>query len=72
MIHSRRPVVHAEASRHGPGHVRVGGVFAAGGVRHGSTPRVASGVSEGAMAVKFVHTYLTEPAQTEESLDQPS
>lgn len=34
------------------------GVFAAGDVRLGSIPRVASAVGEGAMAVKFVHEYL--------------
>src|SRR5690606_22356844 len=31
------------------------GVFAAGDVRSGSVPRVASAVGEGSMAVKFVH-----------------
>lgn len=35
------------------------GIFAAGDVRLGSTKRVASAVSEGAMAVQFVHQYLT-------------
>jgi thioredoxin reductase (NADPH) len=34
------------------------GVFAAGDVRHGSIPRVASAVGEGAMAVKLVHEFL--------------
>lgn len=34
------------------------GVFAAGDVRSGSTPRVASAVGEGAMAVRMVHEYL--------------
>lgn len=38
------------------------GVFAAGDVRHGSIPRVAAAVAEGAMAVKFVHEYLAELA----------
>jgi thioredoxin reductase (NADPH) len=35
------------------------GVFAAGDVRLGSIKRVASAVGEGAMAVKFVHEYLS-------------
>jgi thioredoxin reductase (NADPH) len=38
----------------------VPGVFAAGDVRHGSIKRVASAVGEGAMAVTFVHRYLTK------------
>ena len=37
----------------------VPGVFAAGDVRHGSVKRCASAVGEGAMAVTFVHCYLT-------------
>jgi len=37
----------------------VPGSFAAGDVRHGSVKRVASGVGEGAMAVTFVHRYLS-------------
>jgi thioredoxin reductase (NADPH) len=37
----------------------VPGVFAAGDVRHGSVKRCASAVGEGAMAVAFVHRYLT-------------
>jgi thioredoxin reductase (NADPH) len=36
------------------------GVFAAGDVRHGSVKRCASAVGEGAMAVTFVHLYLTK------------
>ncbi len=35
------------------------GVFAAGDVRHGSVKRCASAVGEGAMAVTFVHRYIT-------------
>jgi thioredoxin reductase (NADPH) len=35
------------------------GVFAAGDVRHGSIKRVASAVGEGAMAIAFVHRYLS-------------
>ena len=38
----------------------VPGSFAVGDVRHGSIKRVASAVGEGAMAVSFVHRYLTE------------
>ncbi|HEY3741262.1 MAG TPA: FAD-dependent oxidoreductase [Bryobacteraceae bacterium] len=38
----------------------VPGVFAAGDVRHGSVKRYASAVGEGAMAVTFVHRYLSE------------
>jgi thioredoxin reductase (NADPH) len=36
------------------------GVFAAGDVRLGSVKRVASAVGEGAMAVTFVHEYLSD------------
>jgi thioredoxin reductase (NADPH) len=35
------------------------GLFAAGDVRHGSVKRCASAVGEGAMAVAFVHRYLS-------------
>jgi hypothetical protein len=35
------------------------GVFAVGNVRHGSVKRYASAVGEGAMAVTFVHRYLS-------------
>jgi thioredoxin reductase (NADPH) len=35
------------------------GIFAAGDVRSGSIKRVASAVGEGAMAVQFVHQYLS-------------
>ena len=35
------------------------GLFAAGDVRHGSVKRYASAVGEGAMAVTFVHRYVT-------------
>jgi thioredoxin reductase (NADPH) len=35
------------------------GVFAVGDVRHGSVKRVASAVGAGAIAVQFVHQYLT-------------
>ena len=38
----------------------VPGIFAAGDVRHGSVKRVASGVGEGAVAIQFVHRYLSE------------
>lgn len=36
------------------------GVFAAGDVRLGSVKRVASGVGDGAIAIQFVHQYLTK------------
>ncbi|TNE26105.1 MAG: response regulator [Bacteroidetes bacterium] len=36
------------------------GIFAAGDVRSGAMNRVASAVGEGAMAVSFVHRYLSE------------
>lgn len=38
----------------------VPGSFAAGDVRHSAVNRVASAVGEGAMALTFVHRYLTE------------
>jgi thioredoxin reductase (NADPH) len=38
----------------------VPGIFAAGDVRSGAMNRVASAVGEGAMAVSYVHKYLTE------------
>ena len=38
----------------------VPGVFAAGDVRHNSVKRCASAVGEGAMAVTFVHRYLSD------------
>lgn len=47
-----RPPFHLETS--------VPGSFAAGDVRHNSVKRVASAVGEGAMAVTFVHQYLSE------------
>ena len=37
----------------------VPGIFAAGDVRQRSVKRVASAVGEGAMAVQFVHQYLS-------------
>lgn len=37
----------------------VPGIFAAGDVRHKSVKRVASGVGEGAIAVQFIHQYLS-------------
>ena len=36
------------------------GILAAGDVRAGAMNRVASAVGEGAMAIKFVHEYLSE------------
>jgi thioredoxin reductase (NADPH) len=38
----------------------VPGVFVAGDVRHGSIKRVASSVGEGAIAVQFMHQYLSK------------
>ncbi len=38
----------------------VPGIFAAGDVRSGSVKRVASGVGEGAIAVQFIHQYLSK------------
>jgi thioredoxin reductase (NADPH) len=46
-----RPPYHLETN--------IPGVFAAGDVRHGSIKRCASAVGEGAMAVAFVHRYLS-------------
>lgn len=42
------------------------GVFAAGDVRSGSTKRCATAVGEGAMAVQFVHAYLSRTPAVEE------
>src|SRR5205085_12014333 len=36
------------------------GIFVVGDVRRGSVKRVASGVGEGAVAVSFVHQYLSK------------
>ena len=36
------------------------GIFVAGDVRYGSVKRVASGVGEGAIAVQFIHRYLSK------------
>ena len=38
----------------------VPGIFAVGDVRYGSVKRVASGVGEGAIAVQFIHQYLSK------------
>jgi thioredoxin reductase (NADPH) len=38
----------------------VPGVFVAGDARYGSVKRVASGVGEGAIAIQFVHRYLSK------------
>ncbi|MEH2239135.1 FAD-dependent oxidoreductase [Nostoc sp.] len=38
----------------------VPGVFVAGDVRNGSVKRVASGVGEGAIAIQFIHQYLSK------------
>ncbi len=50
--HLERPPSLLEAS--------VPGIFAAGDVRSGSIKRVASGVGEGAIAIQFVHRYLSK------------
>ncbi|MDE2101477.1 MAG: FAD-dependent oxidoreductase [Patescibacteria group bacterium] len=42
----------------------VSGVFAAGDVRSGSVKRVAAAAGEGAMAVQFVHQYLSTRKET--------
>jgi thioredoxin reductase (NADPH) len=47
--HPRRPF---------PLETSLAGVFAIGDVRRGSTPRVASAVGEGAIAVQYLHAYL--------------
>ncbi|MBN3921863.1 FAD-dependent oxidoreductase [Nostoc sp. NMS4] len=36
------------------------GIFVAGDVRNGSVKRVASGVGEGAIAIQFIHQYLSK------------
>ena len=38
----------------------VPGIFVAGDVRYGSVKRVATGVGEGAIAVQFIHQYLSK------------
>jgi thioredoxin reductase len=38
---------------------RLPGIFVAGDVRYRSIKRVASAVGEGAMAVQFIHQYLS-------------
>ena len=40
------------------------GVFAAGDVRRGAVPRVASAVGDGAIAIMLVHQYLAEKVRT--------
>ncbi|MEP6923832.1 MAG: FAD-dependent oxidoreductase [Pyrinomonadaceae bacterium] len=56
----KRPPFFLETSR--------AGVFAAGDVRCDSVKRVASAVGEGSMAVQFVHEYLKEIQQPEQSI----
>ncbi|MDQ4129759.1 MAG: FAD-dependent oxidoreductase [Actinomycetota bacterium] len=41
-----------------PMETSVPGIFVAGDVRHGATPRIASATGEGALAVRFVHQHL--------------
>ena len=38
----------------------VPGIFVAGDVRHGSVKRCATAVGEGAIAVQFIHQYLSK------------
>jgi thioredoxin reductase (NADPH) len=42
----------------------VPGVFAVGGVRHGSVKRVAGAVGEGSVSIGFVHEYLAGLARS--------
>lgn len=41
------------------------GVFAVGDVRHNSVKRIASAVGEGAVAVKFIHEYISTLSEAE-------
>jgi thioredoxin reductase (NADPH) len=43
----------------------IGGVFAIGDVRSGSTKRVASAVGEGAAVVAQIHRYLADKADVD-------
>ncbi|MDP8960137.1 MAG: FAD-dependent oxidoreductase, partial [Actinomycetota bacterium] len=43
-----------------PMETSVPGIFVAGDVRHGATPRIASATGEGALAVRFVHQHLAD------------
>jgi len=43
------------------------GVFAVGDVRFGSVKRIASAVGEGAIAVQYIHSYLSAPVALPES-----
>lgn len=47
------------------------GIFAAGDVRAEATPRIASAVGEGAMAVRFVHAHLAEAVRDTPRRDTP-
>ena len=49
------------------GHRGLGGFFAAGAVRSGSTKRCATAVGEGAMAMQFVHDRLAERQQVQQN-----
>ena len=61
LLHSSQPPPHWPLDRN-PYYLEtnIPGVFAASDVRHGSVKRFASAVGEGAMAVTFVHRYLTD------------
>jgi thioredoxin reductase (NADPH) len=60
-VDARPPTANGEAPPRDPLLLETSlpGVFAAGDVRFGSTKRVASGVGEGAMAIRLVHEHLS-------------
>jgi thioredoxin reductase (NADPH) len=51
-----------------PSETSVPGVFAVGDVRRDSVKRVASAVGEGAVAIPFVHRYLTEEREASQAV----
>lgn len=60
LLHDGRPPADWPLERAPyPLETNVPGLFAAGDVRHGSIKRCASAVGEGAMAVSFIHHYLS-------------
>ena len=60
LVHGERPRSWTLDRDPGLLETSVPGIFAVGDVRLGSVKRVASGVGEGAIAVQFIHQYLTE------------
>lgn len=60
LADDRRPDNWTEDRDPLPLETSVPGIFAAGDVRHGSVKRMASAVGEGAMAVQFIHQYLSQ------------